>query len=456
MEKEIIRKLRKYENFLIYKGISLIDRSEYELTMTEQSRLILSPLVDFVKQVKLLLRHKLSKNKIHKKDVLFIIYTPNNFDTLAPIIKKMKDNFLVVKRDGFTNNVAKKLNNNINYNDIEGYLTNELSRNIRKARKSLKNKYKEILKTGEFDKQNLSYLFLIYFPEMVRYIEIINNMLSIEQPKLLVVMNEINTIGNIAVFVAKQRRIKTLCIQHGVIGDILGFTPVSVDKITVWGNSSRRALIKKTVPKEKIIITGASKFDNIGKFNEEITKNIAREIGLDLSKKYVLFTTQNIPLIEETVKHLCIAVKSISGLQLVIKTHPAEYSIKNYQQIIKKSGVKGIVTSKYLYYLIEGCSAMITVASTTGLEALIMEKPLITLNFFGKTDPMPYAESGSAIGVYKSEGIAPAIKSILEDQNVRKELSKKAKLFVYDQCYEMDGKASERILNLIKEMTSHL
>jgi len=455
MKKEIIIKLRKYEDFLTYKGVSLIDKSEYELTMTEQSRLMLSPIIDFVKQVKLSLRHKLSKNKTHKKDVLFLAYTHSHINTLAPVIKKMKNNFLVVKRDGFTSNVAKKLKqNNINYNDIEGYLTKESSRNIRKAKKSLKNKYKELLKTGEIDKQDLSYLFLMYFPEMIRYIETINNMLSVEKPKLLVVMNEINTIGNIAVSVANQKKIKILCIQHGAMADILGFTPVSADKIAVWGNSSRKALIKKSVPKEKIVITGAPQFDNLRKFNTKITENIAREIGLDLSKKYVLFTTQNIPLIEETVKYLCIAVKSIPGLQLVIKTHPAEYSIKNYQQIIKESGVKGIITNKYLYSLIKGCSVMITVSSTTGLETLIMGKYLITINLSGKPDEMPYAESGAAIGVYKPKDIAPAIKSILEDQIVRKKLTKKTKVFIYDQCYKIDGKASERIINMINKTIS--
>jgi len=457
MEKEIIRKLRKYKDFLTYKGISLIDRSEYELMVTNQSGLILSPVVDFVKQIKLFLRHKFSKNKIHKKDVIFLAYTHSHVNTLAPVVKKMKNNFLVVKRDGFTNNVAKKLKqNNIFYNDIEGYLTKESSRNIRKAKKALKNKYKELLKTGEFDKKKLRYLFLMHFPEMIRYIEIINNMLSVEKPRLLVVMNEINPIGNIAVHIAKQKDIKTLCIQHGAMADILGFTPVSSDKIAVWGNSSRKALINKAVPKEKIIITGAPQFDNLRKFNTKITENIAREIGLKLSKKYILFTTQNIPLIEETVKHLCISVKSIPGLQLVIKTHPAEYSTKDYEKIIKESGVHGILTKKYLYSLIAGCSAMITVSSTTGLETLIMGKSLITINLSGKPDKMPYAESGAAIGVYKAEGIAPAIKSILENQDVRKELSRKAKIFVYDQCYKMDGKASERIVNLIKEMTSHL
>ena len=99
---------------------------------------------------------------------------------------------------------------------------------------------------------------------------------------------------------------------------------------------------------------------------------------------------------------------------------------------------------------------MITISSTTGLEALIMKKPLITVNFSGKPDAMPYAESGAAIGVYKPEDVRPAIKSVLENKDVREKLAKKAKLFIYEQCYKMDGKASERIVDLIKEITRSL
>jgi len=73
MEKKIITKLRKYEEFLTYKGISLIDRSEYKLTAKNQPKLMLSPVFNFVKQCKLLMRHNLSKNKIHKKMCYFLL-----------------------------------------------------------------------------------------------------------------------------------------------------------------------------------------------------------------------------------------------------------------------------------------------------------------------------------------------------------------------------------------------
>jgi len=436
MEKEIIRKLRKYEDFLAYKGISLIDSSEYELTMSSQSRLMRSLFVNLIKQFKLLLRHKLSKNKIHKKDVLFLAYTHSHVNTLAPVIKKMKNNFLVVKRDGFTSNVAKKLkNNNIKYNDIEGYFTKDLSRNIKKAKKLLKNKYKELLKTGEFDKKNLSYLFLIYFPEIIRYIEIINNMLSVEKPKLLVVMNEITTLGNIAVHIAKQRGIKTFCIQHGAVGDASGFTPVSVDKIAVWGGSSRETLIKNGTPKEKIVVTGAPQFDDLALKNIPLNKNTIKKLGITPNKKLIFLTTQPVSDMKEITTAVCKAVKSIPGTQLVMKLHPSEYSMGIYKKITKP--------------LLNACDLLITHHSTTGMEAMILGRPVITINLTGKPDVMSYAESGAAIGIYKPEDIKSAIKSVLENKDARKKLAKKAKLFIYDQCYKMDGKASERIITLI-------
>jgi len=453
MEKEIITKLRKYEDFLTYKKILLIDRSEYELTATTPPKLMLSPIFNFVKQCKLSVRHKLSKNKIHKKDVLFLVYTHSHVNTLAPVIKKMKDNFLVVKRDGFTSNVAKKLKqNNILYNDIEGYLTRESLKNIRKARKSFKAKYRELLKTGEFDKQNLSYLFLIYFPEMIRYIEIINNMLSIEKPKLLVVMNEITTIGNIAVHLAKQKRIKTLCIQHGTVGDASDFTPVYADKLAVWGDTPKQAFIKKGVPEDMITITGAPQFDNLALKNIDFKEKELKKIGIKSGKKIIVLATQPVPDMEEITDALSKVIKQIPGTQLVIKTHPCEYSTKKYIEIAKKQGLDdAVLTKEYLHPLLNKCIILVTSSSTTAMEAMVLDKPVITINLTGQPDLMPYAKEGAAIGVYKKEDIIKAVKSVLEDQKIRKKLAKKAKLFVYDQCYKMDGKASNRIIDLINK-----
>jgi len=455
MEKEIITKLRKYEDFLTYKGISLIDKSEYELTMTSQSKLMLSPLFNFVKQFKLLIRSKLYKPPIgNNGKILFLVYTHSHVNTLAPVVKKMKNNFLVVKEDGFTNNIAKKLKqNNIIYNDIEGYLTKDLSRNIRKAKKSLKNKYKKLLKIGEFDKQNLSYFFLIYFPEMIRYIEIINNMLSIERPRLLVVMNEITTLGNIAVHIAKQKNIKTLCIQHGTVCDASDFTPVYVDKLAVWGDNPKEAFMKKGVPTEKIVITGAPQFDDLALRNIDLKGKELKKIGIKSGKKIIVLATQPVPDMEQITEALSKVVKTIPETQLVIKTHPCEYSIKKYLKIAKKQGLDdAILTGKYLHPLLNRCDVLVTSSSTVGMEAMILNKSVITVNFTNIPDLMPYAEEGAAIGVYEKKKLMKAVKSVLYDKKIRDKLIKKGKEFIYRECYKMDGKASERVADFINNI----
>ena len=445
MKKEIIKKLRKYEEFLTYKGISLLDRSEYELTMTSQSGLMLSPAVNFIKQLKLWKRCQFS-NEPSNKDVLFLVYTHSHANTIIPIIK---DSFLVVKRDGFTSNVGKKLKeNNIKFNDIEGYLTVESSKNIKEAKKSFGIKYRELLKTGEFDMEKLRYLFLMYFPEMIRYIEIINSMLSIEKPKLLVVMNEITTIGNIAVHIAKGKGIKTAWIQHGTVGDASNFTPSCVDMLAVWGDAPKHAFIKKGVPEERIIITGSPQFDDLALRNIDFKEKELINLGVKPDKKVIVLATQSIPNIEQITEALSRAVKEIPKTQLVIKTHPSEYLTKKYLEIAGKHLDNTVLTKEYLYPLLNRCDLLVISSSTVGMEAMILGKPVITVNFTGKPDLMPYAEEKAAVGVYKEEDLLRTIKLVL-DKKSRKKL--KVKEFIYKRCYKMDGKASERIVEFIEK-----
>ncbi len=457
MDKKIIQLLRKQWIEPNYRGVSLLDKAEYELTNQNQSKLMLSPYFNYLKSMRAKWRstwYKPDDNNKHK--ILFLVYTNSHINTCLDIVKILSDKALVIKRDGITDNIAARLKqNNIDFNDIEGYVTKQSAGNIKKEEKILNNEYKSILEKNNENKEALCYLFKNYFVEMTKYIELINNMLDFEKPKIIVVMNEITTLGNIAVTIAKQKGIKTLCIQHGAMGEGPGtFIPVSVDKIAVWGNNSKRILIKEKTSEDKIVITGAPQFDTIINTDHDMTKEIAAEIGLDLEKQYILLTTQGYPFMCEILRSVCKATKSLGGYQLVIKTHPLEYLTNDYKKIVKKEGLKLIFTRKYLHPLISRCSLMITICSTTGLEALMLKKPLITINYTKNPDRMPYAESGSAIGVYRNEELLPAIKRILKDKYLTKKLMKNADKLIYDQCYKTDGKASLRVIELINRMIS--
>ena len=90
--------------------------------------------------------------------------------------------------------------------------------------------------------------------------------------------------------------------------------------------------------------------------------------------------------------------------------------------------------------------------STVGIEALILDKPLIDVNLTKMPFYQDYVKEGVALGVRNEEDLLPAIKSILENEVVRKKLEKNRQKYVYEHAYKMDGKAAERVTNLIKEM----
>jgi UDP-N-acetylglucosamine 2-epimerase len=88
------------------------------------------------------------------------------------------------------------------------------------------------------------------------------------------------------------------------------------------------------------------------------------------------------------------------------------------------------------------------------MEAIAMGKPVVTVNLTGEKAPYPYAGSGAAIGVYKQEDLLPAVYAALEDPKTRRKLDEGRRKFVRDHLHGADGRASERIAQLVTRLTS--
>ena len=69
-------------------------------------------------------------------------------------------------------------------------------------------------------------------------------------------------------------------------------------------------------------------------------------------------------------------------------------------------------------------------------------------------DPIPFAESGAAIGVYSEKDLKQAIKNGFYDDSTKEGFVMTEEKFVYEQTYLSDGKATERIVNLTEEMAA--
>ena len=98
--------------------------------------------------------------------------------------------------------------------------------------------------------------------------------------------------------------------------------------------------------------------------------------------------------------------------------------------------------------LILDADVLMTISSTVGINAAALDVPMILLNF--NKIPSPYIPI--SLEVRELEEVIPAIKDALYNKEVMQRLADARKKFVYGHAYKINGKASERVANIIVQM----
>jgi UDP-N-acetylglucosamine 2-epimerase len=305
---------------------------------------------------------------------------------------------------------------------------------------------------------------------LINYIEETEKFIRKVKPDIVIVMEDISPIYRVITRVCKQSRIPTLVIQHGILaGDMKGFDvmPIEADKQAVWGDASKKWAVERGKPSETQVVTGNPRFDPIvateGKSERE-KRWVYDKLGLTPQKGIVVLATSwyapvascYVPEeIEVFVSKTLEAMKEFPEKQVVVKLHPAyreEYeeiarAIANELQIANV-----FITHRFLWELLSICDLLITDFSTVGLEGMLFDKPVIIFSPMKTLELNRYAGSGAALEVYEEENLVPAIKGALYDKEVRRKLAEARNRFIYEYAYLQDGKASQRVANLIEQM----
>ncbi len=225
--------------------------------------------------------------------------------------------------------------------------------------------------------------------------------------------------------------------------------------IAVISPYARDAHLRMGAPEKNVFITGQPRFDLIQRVKTN-GREVLEKLNIPAGKGVVVLATQPLHSLwteEERKEFLETIIEGLEQLpekQLVIKLHPAEEE-EDYRALLGKTGWQVVLCRDIdLYALLRACELLITVHSTVALEAMILGKPVITVNLTGRPDVMPYAASGAALGVYRPEDLVPAMTRALSDPETRSELARNRKKFVYEHAYKLDGRATKRVAGLIE------
>lgn len=226
--------------------------------------------------------------------------------------------------------------------------------------------------------------------------------------------------------------------------------------IATTGIYEKELFMNNGVPGDRIIPIGNPKFDSIinHSYNSE---EVRKKYNIPENKKIILLTTQAMvehghwteKQREMFTKSIINVFRNMPDLHLLIKHHPME-PIDVYKQIVKDSSDNiTLCENANLYKLINSCEILITLLSTTALEAMIFNKVVIIVNLFGDPSSLPYGKSGAAIEVEDIEELPTVIINGLKDEILQNDLAINRKKFLLKHAYKTDGKTLDRIVDLI-------
>ena len=280
-------------------------------------------------------------------------------------------------------------------------------------------------------------------------------------PQLILTADEAMPFPATVLEAARLADIPTLCVLHGAMPDHPKHRASRATTVAVSGDLTRRRLIAKGTDPDRIALTGLPQLDPLADRTSLERMDIAGEFGVPSGKPVVVYTmlsgigvTPLSDVIAATAEVLGAARALKERCTFIFKRHPADRGdlMRNQMNIDPASfGVVDTLDAP-IHPLLWNADLVITQMSTTGQEALILDKRLIVVNLSGKPDSIPYVEYGAALGVYERGVLEETIGRALDSAETQNALEKGRERFVMDFAHKVDGKAVERITDLVDDL----
>ena len=249
---------------------------------------------------------------------------------------------------------------------------------------------------------------------------------------------------------ASTCKINSFMGQHGVGAEF-------------WNNStnhlhSHHFLVMGEKYKEELVNRG---FENVHVTGPQIFEELVPFINGAKKKDHILFMTT--PFVEdgtmakeEYFRKIKVIIEQLQKLnqKIIIKLHPREQTLDLYKKIFSGEVLSESSREKH-YQLLADCSVLVNFGSTVALEAMLLGKPTITINPFDNVNPInPFIrESDATVKIKWDDDVFETVKEVLENPDM---LKKEVDKFITDHAYNVDGKVTERVLDIITEKTQKL
>jgi hypothetical protein len=298
-------------------------------------------------------------------------------------------------------------------------------------------------------------------------IYILDHIIRNVKPKSVVAAAASEMLENLAIEISKRYSIPSFSLLPGTVEFRSWFSDwFHSDKIFVSGTKGLEILKKLGYDETRIVVTGNPKYDYINDLEPNHSRKLlAKNLPLNIEKKIIAVVMSRWHTNDEIWMSKLIKFCNVNDFELLIKIHPLYKREANYISEEKISKIKEECQNLryYISYdvdlptLLSSADLVITEYSDAGLEAIILDKPLLTVNFENENFDryIKYYEYGASLYIDRYEELESVIKEILVQKKYIEKLKEGRKKVVEIYNHAGDGKAAERIFNiLIKQSKS--
>ena len=295
----------------------------------------------------------------------------------------------------------------------------------------------------------------------LRYLENFHFILDKIKPNIITVLSGNDPIDVLITRIAKENNIKTIFIPHALGGNSYEYQPLEQDYVVCAGNKEKDYYLSLGTTQNKLLTLGIPLFDKLfNKFSKIhdvkiIHKELVERYNLNTTKKIILLvTTYHKDFIRERIfKSVVNLLNNLENCQLIVKLHPIE-EISYYQKLSEKYNAKNIQILKDVDLHDVIIASDIVIGSSTGaqIEALLLDKVVIDLNYETASDVYLMKKFGAVIPVHDPKKLELAVQNALYDKELSDSLKKGRQKHIEYCFYKFDGKASLRVKNLIEEI----
>jgi len=317
-----------------------------------------------------------------------------------------------------------------------------------------------------FGLYEMSFYILNSILRSVSIITILNSIMKNMDLKSIITCADGEHWENISIDVAKKMEITSFSALPAVIYPSPWFADwLHSDFIFTHGQYANNTLLGLGYNKNRLLPTGNPKFDQFQNFSISDSKKILQdEIGLEIEKKLIVIGMAKWHDNDEVWMSNFIRFCNKNDFEVIIKIHP-KYKINNQmanevsrEKIDKiKENCKPLnfhyTYDLNLYTILSAADIVLTDNSNLGIEAIIFDKPTITLDLaknLGKYLPYDIVlDNGASKFVQDYSKLENTVYGILKNNEFSDELKNGREKVKEIYNYFNDGKASDRIINYL-------